>query len=120
MLKKYQYLVVGFAIILFVLPAVVMSARLDDPRTNRECYKSGLPFYVCVIEGTNIMEASFLTYEPMHDYYTPQLREVYYTVGNQAISLRERQYSVTHKTIETELGVMTITGAPSYLYVKGR
>ena len=107
--KKYKYLVIGFALILFVLPSVVQSGRLDDPRENRECYKTGLPFYVCVIQGTMIMEASFMEYQQMHDYYTPQLKETAYTVGNQAIQSQNR-------TINT----MTITGSPLYLYTKGK
>ena len=107
--KNIQYLVAGLALILFVLPAVVSSERLNDPRENRECYKGDLPFFVCVIEGTIIMEASFLEYQQMHEYYTPQLKETAYTTGNQAIQSQK-------KTI----GTMTITGAPSYLYSKGR
>ena len=109
MLGKYKYLVLGFALILVVLPSIIQAARLDDPRTDRECYHAELPFYVCVIAGTDIMEASFLEYQQMHDYYTPQLKESVYTTGNQAVLSQK-------KTI----GTMTITGAPSYLYTKGR
>ena len=109
MKNKYKYLVIGLALILFVLPGIVSSERLNDPRENRECYKGDLPFYVCVIQNTMIMEASFMEYSQMHDYYTPQLKETVYTVGNQAIQSQKRT-----------IGTLTITGSPSYLYSKGK
>jgi hypothetical protein len=103
MLKKYKYLVIGLALILFVTPMVVMSGRLDDPRTNRDCYKGNLPFYVCVIEGTNIMEKSFLTHPEMKEYYTPQLKEVVWSTSNQAIQSGKRTigtFTVSNSAIE--------------------
>ena len=113
MLKKYKYLVAGIAIILFVMPLIVSSERLNDPRMNRDCYRGDLPFYVCVIQGTNIMEASFIAYQPMHDYYTPQLKEIPYTTGNMAISKRT--------TGSVRIGTYTVSNsAIEYSYVKGK
>ena len=109
--KNIIYLVAGIAIILFVMPMIIQAGRLDDPRTNRDCYNENLPFYVCVIQGTNIMEASFLTYEPMHDYYTPQLKEINWAVGNQAVSGKRVTQVKIGNTVQT-------VGNIAYSYVK--
>jgi len=110
---KYKYLVAGFAIILFVLPSVIQAERLDNPIEGRDCYGDelfpGQPIYFCMLQGsTDTMEKSFFDYQTMHDFYTPQLKETAWGIGNVQITGK--------KTIQ--IGTMEITGNPSYTYTK--
>jgi len=107
MLNKTKYILAAVMILSAVL--ITSAGRLDYPREDRECYYSqlapGVPIYLCFVAGTNAMEASFLTYQPMHEFYTPQLKEVAWN-SNMAVSGK--------RTIRT----LDVTGSPSYLYTK--
>lgn len=114
MLNKTKYIFVVLAVLLVV--SIVSAGRLDYPNSNRDCYGSelapGVPVYLCFISGTDAMEASFLQYGTMHEYYTPQLKEINIT-GGETLTL-----SATPKKSIMQYGTLIVTGSPSYIYTK--
>ena len=115
MLKKYKYLVAGVALILFALPMTIQAIRLDAPAEDRDCVKWGTSsgLYMCFVSMDGTYAKWFTGYQPMHDYYTPQLKETYWGVGNQAASQR--------KTFTGKIGAYTVSNlAIEYTYTKGR
>jgi hypothetical protein len=106
----------GIAAILLAAPFIVTAG---DPvgSEDRECYGSelapGVPVFLCMFAGTQSMDKSFLTYSPMNAYYTPQLKEIDLTGGaTQTLS------GGSKKKTSATAGTLTITGGPSYMYVK--
>ena len=114
MLNKTKILI-SMAILLLIV-SIVSAGRLDYPNSNRNCYGSelapGVPIYLCFIDNTEAMEASFLQYTTMHEYYTPQLKEINVT-GGETITL-----TISSKKATLEHGTLMVTGAPSYIYAK--
>jgi len=115
MLNKTNKLLMSVALLLLIV-SIVNAGRLDYPNSNRDCYGTelapGVPIFLCFISGTEAMEASFLQYAPMHEYYTPQLKEINVTGGETlTLSGQSRKESITY-------GTLTIIGSPSYIYTK--
>ena len=91
---------------LIIAPAIA----LEVPQENRDCYAwgetSGL--FMCFVSLDGSYAKWFYSYTDMHNYYTPQLKEVW-VGGGETITLTAQN--------KNEVRIM-VTGAPSYVYVK--
>ena len=103
-MNKIEKILVICAIAVLILPAVA----LEVPSENRDCYIWGTQLYMCFVSQDGSYAKWFTGYQEMHDYYTPQLREVNITGGE--------TYPLTVQT--RTIGSIMVTGSPSYLYVK--
>jgi len=114
--NKYKYLVAGFALILFVLPSVI-GFQLPSPNEPRDCYKWGQTegLYMCFEPGTGTYAMWFTSYIEMNEYYTPQLVEYNWSIGN--IQISGKKIIGESKNIKSDIGTLMITGSPSYSYI---
>lgn len=115
MLNTQKYIFLSIALIMLIVP-MSNAARLNYANENRECYSSqlapGIPIFFCFVQGTEAMEASFFSYQPMHDYYTPQLREINISGGE--------TYTFSSKTKRFSPTSLSTIGNLSYVYSKNR
>ena len=106
MKNKTKYFLIGLLIILLV--TIATAQQFPDPNEPRDCYKWGITegLYMCFVPTTGEYATWFYSYIEMHEYYTPQLKEINVT-GGETLTLSG-----------SNNGSLTITGAPSYIYTK--
>lgn len=100
--------ILGIILIISISSAGV----LEVPNENRDCYHWGTlgTLYMCFVSVDGSYAKWFYDYAPMHNYYTPQLKEINITAGE--------TYTLSSIPNESPDMRIMITGAPSYMYVK--
>jgi len=98
----YKALLICAIVGLIISPVIA----LEVPQENRECHIWGTQIFMCFVSADGTYAKWFTGYQPMHDYYTPQLREVNISAGE--------TYTLT---ASKPISIM-VTGSPSYVYVK--
>ena len=104
-MKKIKKALLICAVVGFI---IAPAFALEVPQENRDCYSWGSQLFMCFVSVDGSYAKWFTGYDQMHDYYTPQLREVNIGAGETYILSAQNKNS----------GVMMVTGSPSYMYVK--
>ena len=112
MKNKLKYFFVGFIIILSVM--IVNAQQFPSPNEPRDCYKWGVTegLYMCFVPLTGEYATWFYSYIEMHEYYTPQLKEINVTAGE------TQTLTTSPKKASLEYDTLMVTGSPSYIYAK--